>query len=426
LSLTSWLRVYRDRRMLAVLCMGFASGLPLALTGSTFSIWLEEAHVSLTVIGLFANVGLAYTLKFLWAPVVDRVGLPLLTRALGRRRSWAIAIELALAAALVALGALDPARAPLALLFALAALVAFLSASQDIVIDAYRVELLDELQQGAGAAATQVGYRVGMVASTAGALYLATYSGWFASYAIMAGLLVVGIAAVLMTREPNVAAPARSASFESAVIAPFAEFVSREHALAILTFVVLYKLGDALAGWMSNPFYIILGFSKIEIANVAKVFGLAASVAGVIAGGSVVYRLGIMPALLICGILQMLSNLMYIVQLWAGPDPAILALTIAVENVTGGMSSAAFVAYLSRLCNPAFTATQYALLSALAAAPRTLFTASGGYLVERIGWAPFFLLATCLCVPSLLILWRLMRARPLAPFLPRTGDGAGR
>ncbi len=416
--LNSWFRafgVYRDRRMLAILCMGFASGLPLALTGSTLAIWLQESHVSLTAIGLFANVGLAYTLKFLWAPVVDRIGVPLLTRAFGRRRGWALAIEAALALALVALGALDPGHAPLVLMFALAALVAFLSASQDIVIDAYRVELLDERQQGAGAAATQVGYRVGMVASTAGALYLASYLGWFEAYATMAALLCIGMGSVLMTREPKLPTGPRAASFESAVVAPFAEFVRRDSAWAILAFVVLYKLGDALAGWMSNPFYIILGFSKIEIANVAKAFGLAASVAGVVAGGGIVYRLGVMPALLVCGVLQMLSNLMYVVQLCAGADPAVLALTIAVENVTGGMSSAAFVAYLSRLCNPAFTATQYALLSALAAAPRTLFTASGGWLADRMGWAPFFVLATCLCLPSLLLLWWLMRAPRAAP-----------
>jgi MFS transporter, PAT family, beta-lactamase induction signal transducer AmpG len=411
-----WLRalaVYRDPRMLAILSMGFASGLPLALTGSTFAIWLEEAHVSLTVIGLFANVGLAYTLKFLWAPVVDRLRVPLLTNALGRRRGWALTIEFALAASLIALGALDPGRSPLALLFALAGLVAFLSASQDIVIDAYRVELLDERQQGAGAAATQVGYRIGMVASTAGALYLASYLDWFWAYATMAALLGIGMTSVLMTREPNVPRGSERATFESAVVAPFAEFMGRDQALAILAFVVLYKLGDALAGWMSNPFYIILGFTKIEIANVAKVFGLAASVIGVVAGGGVVYRIGVMPALLLCGVLQMLSNLMYVAQLWAGADPAMLALTIAVENVTGGMSSAAFVAYLSRLCNPAFTATQYALLSALAAAPRTLFTASGGWLVDRMGWARFFILATCLCLPSLLLLLRLMRPRTM-------------
>jgi MFS transporter, PAT family, beta-lactamase induction signal transducer AmpG len=341
--------------------------------------------------------------------------LPILTRALGRRRGWALAIEAALALALVALGSSDPGHTPLLALFALASLVAFLSASQDIVIDAYRVELLAEREQGAGAAATQVGYRVGMVASTAGALYLASYLGWSAAYAVMAALLAVGMAAVLLTREPHAPPAPRGGSFQSAVVAPFAEFVSRDGAVMILTFVVLYKLGDALAGWMSNPFYIILGFSKIEIANVAKVFGLAASVLGVIAGGGIVYRLGVMRALLICGVLQMLSNLMYVAQLWAGADPSMLALTIAAENVAGGMSSAAFVAYLSRLCHPSFTATQYALLSALAAAPRTLFTASGGFLVERIGWAPFFVLATFLCLPGLALLLWLMRAPRAAP-----------
>jgi MFS transporter, PAT family, beta-lactamase induction signal transducer AmpG len=408
------LAVYRDRRMVAILCMGFASGLPLALTGSTLAIWLASAHVSMTAIGLFAGVGLAYTLKFLWAPVVDRVAVPILTRALGRRRSWAIAIEVALALALVALGACDPDRSKT--LVALAALVvAFLSASQDIVIDAYRVELLAEREQGAGAAATQVGYRVGMVASTAGALYLATYLGWFWAYAIMAAFLAVGMAAVLLTREPALPPLPRAADFESAVIAPFAELLARDGAWLILAFVVLYKFGDALAGWMSNPFYVVLGFTPIAIANVAKVFGLAASIAGVVAGGGIVYRLGVMPALLVCGVLQMLSNLMYVAQLWAGPDPAVLAATIAVENVAGGMSSAAFVAYLSRLCNPAFTATQYALLSALAAAPRTIFTASGGWLVDRVGWAPFFVLATVLCLPSLALLLWLMRARAAEP-----------
>ena len=412
--MSTWLAslaVYRDRRMVAILLMGFASGLPLALTGSTLAIWLATAHVSMTAIGLFAGIGLSYTLKFLWAPVVDRVALPVLTRSLGRRRGWAIAIEAALAVALVALGSCDPARAPGTV--ALAALVvAFLSASQDIVIDAYRVELLAEREQGAGAAATQVGYRVGMVAATAGALYLETYLGWFLAYAVMAALLAIGTAGVLMVHEPPPPPEPRARTFESGVVAPFAEFVRRDRAWLVLAFVVLYKFGDALAGWMSSPFYVVLGFTSIAIANVAKVFGLAASITGVIAGGGVVYRLGVMPALLVCGVLQMLSNLMYVVQLWAGPDPAVLAVTIAVENVTGGMSSAAFVAYLSRLCHPAFTATQYALLSALAAAPRTIFTASGGWLVDRLGWAPFFVAATLLCLPSLALLLWLMRMAP--------------
>ena len=413
------LAIYGDRRMLAILVMGFASGLPLALTGSTLSIWLKEAGISLTAIGLFAGVGLAYTLKFLWAPAIDRVVLPLMTRALGRRRGWAIVIEALLALALLALGAGDPVHHPLRVALA-AVVVAFLSASQDIVIDAFRVELLHEREQGAGAAATQVGYRIGMVASTAGALYLATFFGWFWAYAGMAALLGVGMAGVLMAREPPAPPAPRGAWLEGAVVAPFADFLVRRGALLILAFVVLYKFGDALAGVMSNPFYVALGFSKIEIANIAKVFGLGASIAGVVLGGGVVYRLGVMPALMVCGILQMLSNLMYIVQLWAGPDAATLALTIGVENITGGMSSSAFVAYLSRLCNPAFTATQYALLSALAATARTVLASSGGWFADALGWAPFFLLSTAACVPSLLLLAWLMRGDP-APSPARRG-----
>jgi len=407
----SWLaslRVYGDRRMLAILLMGFSSGLPLALTASTLAIWLKTTGVSLTAIGLFAEVGLAYNLKFLWAPAMDRIRLPLIGR-LGRRRGWAVTIQLALVAALLVMAGRDPAADPWPVAI-IAAVVAFLSASQDIVIDAYRVELLDEREQGAGAAATQVGYRFGMIASGAGALYLAAYFGWFWSYVGMAVLMLVGVVTVLMTREPRLVAPPVHGSWlAETVVAPFAEFASRRGSLLILIFVVLYKFGDALAGIMSSPFYVTLGFSLVDIANVAKIFGTAASIAGVFLGGAAVYRLGLMPALLICGAFQALSNLMYIVQLWAGPDPTVLALTIATENVTGGMASAAFVAYLSRLCHPAFTATQYALLSALAATGRTVLAAVGGYLADRLGWQPFFLVATVACLPALLLLLYLMR-----------------
>jgi len=414
----SWLaslRVYGDRRMLAILLMGFSSGLPLALTASTLAIWLKTAGVSLTAIGLFAEVGLAYNLKFLWAPAMDRIRLPLVGR-LGRRRGWAVTIQAVLAVALLVMAGRDPTVDPWSVAI-VAAIVAFLSASQDIVIDAYRVELLDEREQGAGAAVTQVGYRFGMIASGAGALYLAAYFGWFWSYVGMAALMLVGLVTVLMTREPRlVAPPVRGSWLAQTVIAPFAEFAGRRGWLLVLIFVVLYKFGDALAGIMSNPFYVTLGFSLVDIANVAKIFGTAASIAGVFLGGAAVYRLGLMPALLLCGSFQALSNLMYIVQLWAGPDPTVLALTIATENVTGGMASAAFVAYLSRLCHPAFTATQYALLSALAATGRTVLAAVGGYLADRLGWQPFFLVATVACVPALLLLLYLMRlAEPQQP-----------
>ena len=409
--MTRWLaalRVYGEPRLVAILFMGFASGLPLALTGSTLAIWLKESGVTLTAIGLFALVGIAYNVKFLWAPVVDRIAIPYLTRRLGRRRSWALVIETALVVALLVMGACDPVLDPWRVAAAAAA-VAFLSASQDIVIDAYRVELLAASEQGAGAAATQTGYRIGMIASGAGALYIAGAFGWFAAYATMAALVLVGMIAVLMTREPLPPARRRGDVLRSAIIDPFTDFAQRNWWLAILIFVVLYKLGDALAGVMSNPFYITLGFSKEEIAGIAKVFGAGASIAGLAMGGILVLRLGVLPALLAAGVLQMLANLMYVVQLWAGHATGMLALTIAVENVTGGMGSAAFVAYLSRLCSPAYTATQYALLSALAATARTVLASSGGWFAQRLGWEPFFVAATAACLPGLLLLLWLMR-----------------
>jgi MFS transporter, PAT family, beta-lactamase induction signal transducer AmpG len=430
----SWLaalEVYRDRRMLAILAMGFGSGLPLALTGYTLSVWLADVSVSLKTIGFFSLVGIAYTFKFVWSPLLDQP-LPPLTRWLGRRRGWGLVIQLALAGAILALGATDPVGAPAATA-ALACLVAFLSASQDIVIDAFRVELLRDEEQGAGASATQVGYRVAMIASTAGALYLATYLGWFWTYAIMAGAMAVGIAALLLTAEPVV--PLRPAApgqpwLVHAVVDPLVDFFRRQGArpggglaavlwscrqgLAILVFVMLYKLGDAMAGHMSGPFYLALGFSKIEIANITKIFGVLASIAGIAAGGAAVYRLGIMRGLLVCGVLQMVANLFYIVQAQAGHDPVMLIATIGAENFLGGMGSAAFVAYLSSLCNKAFTATQYALLSALATVGRTMVSSTGGWIIELIGWVDFFLVSTALALPGLALLLWLMR-RDVAP-----------
>jgi PAT family beta-lactamase induction signal transducer AmpG len=410
--MNSWRRalaVYRDRRMLAILLMGFSSGLPYALTGSTLSIWLKREGVSLTDIGLFSLVGLAYILKFLWSPALDRMSLPLLTAALGRRRSWALAIQAALALAILMLGFTDPARHRLWVAIA-AVVVAFLSASQDIVIDAYRVELLASEEQGAGAAATQVGYRVGIIASTAGALYLSAF-GWHAAYAVMAASVLVGFITVLMTREPA-AAPAPCGDwFRASVIEPFVDFTRHRLWLVILVFVLLFKLGDAIAANMAGPLYVTLGFTNAEIASITKVLGMIAAMTGVFLGGALVARAGIMRALMIGGVVQMLSILMYIVQYWAGHDLVALAFTIAIENVTGGIGSAAFVAYLSRLCSRAFTATQYALLSALASVARIVIASSGGWFADRFGWTPFFLMATVACVPGLLLLlWLMARA----------------
>ncbi len=402
------LRAFANPRMVPILLMGFASGLPLALTGGTLSLLLKDAGLSLTAIGFYAYVRLAYVLKFLWAPVLDRVPVPWLTARLGRRRSWAFVIQSALAVAVVALGASDPAQDPWRVGI-IAVVVAILSASQDIVIDAFRIEYLTEPEQSEGAAATQIGYRFGMIASGAGALYLAQGFGWFYAYAAMAALVLVGMVTILATREPHEVPPPPDNWITTAVIDPFADFMRRRQWLAILVFVLLYKVGDAFAGNMSNTFYVTIGFAKGEIASITKVFGTGASIVGLMLGGILAYRLGVMRALLLCGALQMLSNLMYIVQLRAGHDPLALTATIAIENAAGAMSSAAFVAYLSGLCSPAFTATQYALLSALAAAAGIMLAAWGGVVIDAIGWAPFFLVATLACLPGLALLLWLMR-----------------
>jgi PAT family beta-lactamase induction signal transducer AmpG len=420
--------VYRDRRVWAILFFGFASGLPLALTFGTLSLWLAEEGISKTTIGLFALVGTTYTFKFLWAPLIDRLPLPLLTRHLGRRRGWLIVIQLLLIMAIIGLGASNPAVDPLTTaLWALA--VSTLSASQDIVIDAYRVEILDERRYGAGAAMVVLGYRIGMLASGAGALYLATAAGWQTTYLVMALLMVVGILTTLLNPEPVLpgsdeplvqersvrrllgrwpSLPDRVAGvlvwLHGAVVAPFAEFVGRRGWLVILLFILLYKFGDALAGVMTNPFYLELGFSKVEIANISKLFGLAATIVGGVVGGVVVSRFGILNSLLYCGVLQALSNLMFALLATVGYDLQLLTVTIALENLSGGMGTAAFVAYLSSLCNIAYTATQYALLSSFMAFGRTLLSSGGGWMADQVDWVAFFLLTTLAALPGLLLI----------------------
>ena len=406
--------------------MGFSSGLPLALTGATLYFWLAELGVSLVTIGFFSLVGISYNFKFLWSPLIDRLPIPLLTARIGRRRSWALAIQLPLAFAILALGLTDPQVDP-GMTALVAVIVAFLSASQDIVIDAYRIELLPPEEQGAGAAATQWGYRFGMLAAGAGALYAAMFGGWAFAYGLMAALMLVGMVTVSLTPEPGGAHPLERlpgansgkrlrAWFGRAVVAPFLDLYRRAGTgllVVILLFIILYKFGEALAGTMATPLYVSLGFAKFEVANIGKIYGLGTTLAGLALGGVVVTRIGVFRALLVCGVLQMLSNLMYAVQTWAGHDLVALSLSIGIENLTNGMGSAAFVTYLSGLCSVDFTATQYALLSSLAAVGRTILSAWGGKLASALGWTPFFVLSTVLCVPGLLLLLWIMR-RPIA------------
>lgn len=407
------LKVYLDRRILIVLAMGFSSGLPLALSGATLNYWLRTEGVSKTGIGLFALVGLSYSLKFLWAPLFDHVTAPLIGASTGRRRSWMIVTQLGLILSLLGTGLTDPALSPW--MTALGAVfIAFFSASQDIVIDAYRIEILRQDQQGAGAAVTQYGYRIGLLASGAGALYLSQTLSWFGVYACMAALVGVGMVTALLCPEPaminqrsHAATPADR--LRQAVVEPFAEFTRRRHWVTILGFVVLFKLGDAVAGVMSVPLYVDLGFTAQEIATVSKIFGLAATILGIFLGGWLVAAVGMARALLIGAVLQGGSTIFYALLAMVGHDVPVLAVSIFLENVTGGIGSAAFVAYLSILCVRAFTATQFALLTSLAAFGRTVLASSGGFLADHLGWIPFFITATALALPGIGLLLILMR-----------------
>ncbi|HSZ23168.1 MAG TPA: AmpG family muropeptide MFS transporter [Candidatus Sulfotelmatobacter sp.] len=413
-SVTGWRRSlaeYTDRRVMLILPLGFASGLPLLLTFSTLSAWFASVGVSRATIGAFALVGTPYAFKFLWSPLIDRLPPPI---PIGRRRGWGLAIQLALIGATLALGACDP-KLHVARMAALAILVAFLSASQDVVIDAYRVEILTADQQGPGAAMIQTGYRIAMLVSGAGALIIAARFGWFAAYATVAALLAVGMLVFIFGPEPAIPVNAQPHAptgrldairewLATAVVEPFADFMLRPRWLAIVIFIVGYKLGEALAGVMANPLYISLGFSLDQIAYVSKLVGFFATVAGALVGGVVATKLGVMRALILCGVLQSAGNLFYVLQAVGGHRLDYLALCVAAENFTGAMAGTALVAYLSDLCSPAFTATQYALLSSLAAVGRTMVASSGGVLADKLGWVPFFLLTTVATIPALLLL----------------------
>ncbi len=394
-----------------MLALGFASGLPLLLTYSTLSAWLATAGVRRAAIGTFALVGTPYALKFLWAPLMDRVPPPL---PLGRRRGWGITIQIPLIGAILGLGLCNP-KHNLPLMAVLAVAVAFLSASQDIVIDAWRVESLNADQQAPGAAMIQSGYRIGMLASGAGGLFIAAYEGWFAAYATMAALLGVGLLVFLLGPEPKVSAVASYAgsgwrairhAFSTAVIGPFRDFMQRPLWPVILVAIFGYKMGEGMAGVMSTPLYIALGFSLPEIAAASKLFGFFSIVAGALIGGVVTTRFGIRRSLILCGVLQSIGNLFFVLQAVGGHRIGYLALCVTAENLTGAMAGTALVTYLSSLCSPAFTATQYALLASLASLSRTVVGSSGGVLSEKIGWVQFFVLTSFVGLPAILLfLW---------------------
>ncbi len=419
------LSVYLKPRVLIVLFLGFSAGLPLALSGATLLFWAAEVGVNLKTIGLFALVGTPYTLKFLWAPIVDALDIPILGRQLGRRRGWLLLTQILLMAAILSLGVCDPATSP-GLVALGALLVATASATQDIVIDAFRIESLDENEQAAGMASYVAAYRVGMLASSAGALYVVsgfealgfTKSGaWSAGYVAMAALVLVGMLTTFVAGEPEKSGKADAAHsrenplqrLKRTISGAFIDFFTYDGvliAVVALVFVVLFKLTDALAGVMTGPFAVELGFSRTDYANIVKGVGLIALLAGGFAGGYIARALPLAASLWIGGILQSLANLSFSWLALAGHDLLWLTVAITVENFTSAIGTVMFVAYLSALCrNPLHTATQYALLTALAAVGRTYLSAGAGYVASATGWAWFFVICALAGLPSLALLW---------------------
>jgi PAT family beta-lactamase induction signal transducer AmpG len=398
--MTSLFRSIFSGRMLVALLMGFSSGLPLLLTGSVLQAWMTDEGVDLGTIGLFALVGLPYTLKFLWAPLTDRYCLPFF----GRRRGWLISIQLLLMVSIAVLGWTQPAVSPLSVAVA-AWLVTFFSASQDIVIDAYRREALSDRELGLGASLYVNGYRVGMLLASGGGLIMADFISFSLVYQLMALSMLVGILTTVFAPEPDIHAGTPT-TLQQAVIQPFVDYFQRPDAMLILLFILLYKVGDTMASNMTTPFYLAIGFSKTEIGAVVKLFGFWATIVGGIAGGIIMLRAGIYRALWGFGILQALSTAGFAVLAQVGYSLPLLAGVIAFENLSAGMGTAAFVAFMASLTNKRFTATQYALLSSLMGVPRVIAAAPTGYFAEWLGWTAFFSACALIAIPGLLLLTR--------------------
>jgi PAT family beta-lactamase induction signal transducer AmpG len=402
-------RVLADRRLALMLAYGVLSGLPLALSGFTLRQWLTEAHLSLAVTGLTANVGLAYTLKFLWAPVLDRVRAPLGLGRFGRRRGWLLTVQPALALAAFALAFADAAGAP-GRLIATAAVIAFLSATQDILIDAWRIETFPERAQGAANAAYVWGYRFAMLLSGAGVIALAGPLGWRGALLPVAVLLAAGPLLTLLAPEPPVVVPARTGQggvrrrLAGAVLDPLRDLLRRPGAWAILGYVATFKLGEAMAGVMLAPFFHDLGFNRAAVAAAIGPFSLAATIAGYAAGAAAVARLGLPRALILTGFCQMAAMAMYVLLALAPGQHALLYATVVVEALAEGVADAAFLTYLSSLCSASHTATQFALLSSIA--PLALRTVGGlsGFAAAALGWPAFYAVAMAASLPAMLLM----------------------
>ncbi|MDF1590918.1 MAG: AmpG family muropeptide MFS transporter [Desulfobacterales bacterium] len=394
--------------MLVALVMGFACGLPLLLTITVLQAWMKEEGVDLAVIGMMALVGLPYTLKFIWAPVLDRFTLPFL----GRRRGWLLIVQIALIFSIAALGTTDPKNSPW-LLASVAFLVTFFSATQDIIVDAYRREDLSDAELGLGSSLYINGYRVGMLLASGGGLIMADFLPFSLVYVILAACLLPGVATTLLAPEPVVFSDPPK-SMREAVLAPLIEYFNRPEALWILAFILCYKIGDTMASAMTTPFYLDIGFSKTEIGAVVKLFGFWATLLGALVGGIIMLRLGIKRSLWVFGLLQALSTAGFVFLARMGHSIPALSAVIGFENLSSGMGTAAYAAYMASITNKKFTATQYALLSSLMGIPRVMASAPTGLIAKFLGWEIFFVICTLIAIPGMLLLLKVAPWKPTA------------
>jgi PAT family beta-lactamase induction signal transducer AmpG len=423
-------RLYAQPRVVGMVFLGFAAGLPFLLVFSTLAAWLRDDGAQLSVIGFFSWVGVTYAIKVVWAPVVDRVPLPFLTRRLGKRRSWMLLAQLGIAGGLLGLACSD-VQTQLAQIAFLAIWVAFCSSTQDIVVDAYRIEAVVTAYQGAMAAMYVLGYRVALLVAGAGAFYLADFFSWSVAYGVMALAMLVGLATTLLIQEPRPGPPQVRAGtpaagpatwFAELVLAPFTEFFRRNGALSMLILAIIasYKMSDITMGVMANPFYLDLGFSKKEIADVTKVFGFFMTIAGAALGGVLVLRQGIGRPLLLGAIMVAVTNLLFALLAVSEPSLLLLAGVVSADNLSGGLAASVFIAYLSSLTSTAHTATQYALFSSLMTLPAKLLAGFSGVVVEHVGYSLFFIYAATLGLPAILLVVLWQRAVPL-PGSPAAG-----
>ena len=423
--LKRWLsaaRIYMDKRMLTMIALGFSSGFPLLLVFGTLNLWLKDAGISYAAIGLFSLVKTPYSFKWAWSPLIDRIRLPLFCR-LGRRRGWALFTQIILMSSILCMSTVNPSATPLTMAF-FAVLVTIASASQDIVLDAYRIESFSSKEQGAGVAIFVLGYRFGLIFSGAGAIWMASVMSWNNVYVIMSFGALVGIIAILCSKEPAQDSKKAQISYSgslrkrikkfllTAVYDPFKDFMRKPDWAIILLFIFFYRMSDAYMGPMAYPFYDDMGFSKVEIAYVSKLYGMIATILGGIAGGLIINRFGIMKSLFWFGLLQGITNLMFVAQSYAGHNIYLLTITISLDNISAGMGTTALVAYLSSLCNIAYTATQYALLSSLMRFARDLFAATSGFLADHVSWDIFFFITALMVIPGLILLAYLTKKYP--------------